>query len=428
MSSLRVKVDYLARVEGEGALDIRVHNGEIAELKLKIYEPPRFFEGFLVGRKYDEVPGIVSRICGICPASHQLTAIQAIEDAFGIKVSSQTRDLRKLLALSQWIQSHSLHIYMLALPDFLGYESVLTMAADHLPAVQRALKLKRLGNDLTALIGGREVHPVTATVNGFTSLPSKKDLKAIAERLEEARPDALETVKLCASLELPDFSWEAEHVALRSEEGYAINEGRLVSTEGLNIAPWEYRNHIKERHIPHSNALHSYIEGRGSFLVGPLARVNLNYERLSPGAQEAARAVGVNFPDFNPFRGIVARSLELYHSIEESLAIIDRLELAQEDTSYAVRAGQGFAITEAPRGSLYHSYKINEHGIIEKADIVSPTAHNVHNIEEDLRRFVPQVLDLSEEEATLKCETVIRNYDPCISCSAHFLKMRVVRE
>ncbi|MGB9859269.1 MAG: Ni/Fe hydrogenase subunit alpha [Moorellaceae bacterium] len=427
MSEWAIKVDYLARVEGEGAIKVKTKDGHITELEVRIFEPPRFFQGFLVGRKFDEVPKIVSRICGICPASHQITAIQALEDALGIEPSQQTKDLRLLLALSQYIQSHTLHIYFLALPDFLGYESAIAMAQDHLPAVQRALKLKRLGNDLTSLVGGREVHPVTPTIGGFTSVPSRQELQAIGERLEEARVEALATIDLVASLSIPSFDREGEHVALSEDKAYAINGGRLISTRGLDIPAWQYRNHIKERHIPHSHALHSYIEGRGSFLVGPLARVNLNLDKLAPTARQAAQALGI-FPTFNPFYSIVARAIEVLHSIDTCLEIIARLDPQPEEVPYTVQAGQGFALTEAPRGTLYHSYRINEQGLVEEADIVTPTAHNVANMEEDLRAFVPGVLDLPLEEATLKCEMVIRNYDPCISCSVHFLRLEIERE
>lgn len=427
MTQQAIHVDYIARVEGEGALKIKVKDKQITELQLRIFEPPRFFQGFLVGRKFDEVPGIVSRICGICPASHQITSIQALEDALGVETSQQTKDLRLLLALSQYIQSHTLHIYFLALPDFLGYESAIAMAKDHLPAVERALKLKRLGNDLTALVGGREVHPVTPTIGGFTSVPSRKELQAIGERLQEARADALATIDLVNSLKIPSFERDCEHVALSADDAYAINSGRLVSTKGLNIPVWQYRNHIKERHIPHSNALHSYVEGRGSFLVGPLARVNLNMDKLSPAARKIAEDTGV-FPTLNPFYSILARAIELLHSIDTCLEIIERLDPQPEDIAYTVQAGQGFAITEAPRGVLYHSYRINDQGLVEEADIVSPTAHNVANMEEDLRAFAPSVLDLPLEEATLKCEMVIRNYDPCISCSVHFLRLEIERE
>ncbi|WP_258360762.1 Ni/Fe hydrogenase subunit alpha [Moorella sulfitireducens (nom. illeg.)] len=427
MTEKAIQVDYIARVEGEGALKIKVKDGNISELQLRIFEPPRFFQGFLVGRRYDEVPGIVSRICGICPASHQITAIQALEDALGIEVSQQTRDLRLLLALSQWIQSHTLHIYFLALPDFLGYESAIAMAKDHLATVQRALELKRLGNDLTMLVGGREVHPVTPAVGGFTSVPGRQELQAIGERLAVARADALATIDLVASLSVPSLERDTEHVALSSTGDYAVNGGRLVSTKGLNIPAWQYRSHIKERHLEHSNALHSYIEGRSSFLVGPLARVNLNLDKLTPAARKIAREIGV-FPTSNPFYSALARSIELLHSIDACLALIDGLDPRPDNVPYTVQAGQGFAITEAPRGVLYHSYRLNNQGLIEEADIVTPTAHNVASMEEDLRVFAPGVLDLPLEEATLKCEMVIRNYDPCISCSIHFLRLEIERE
>lgn len=427
MTEQIIQVDYIARVEGEGALKIKVKDGNITELQLRIFEPPRFFQGFLVGRRYDEVPGIVSRICGICPASHQITAIQALEDALGIEVSQQTKDLRLLLALSQWIQSHTLHIYFLALPDFLGYESAIAMAKDHLPAVQRALELKRLGNDLTMLVGGREVHPVTPTIGGFTSVPTRQELQAIGERLAVARADALATIDLVASLTVPILERDNEHVALSSPDHYAVNEGRLISTKGLDIPVWQYRNHIKERHLEHSHALHSYIEGRGTFLVGPLARVNLNLDKLTPAARKIVRETGV-FPTFNPFYSALARSIELLHSIDVCLTLIDRLDPQPETVPYIVQAGQGFAITEAPRGVLYHSYRLNDQGLIEEADIVTPTAHNVASMEEDLRVFAPGVLDLPLEEATIKCEMVVRNYDPCISCSVHFLRLEIERE
>ncbi len=423
--SKQIKVDYLARVEGEGALDIKVKDGEIQSLQLRIFEPPRFFQGFLVGRKFDEVPGIVSRICGICPAAHQVTSIMALEDAMGIKVTRQTQDLRRLLALSQYIQSHTLHIYMLAAPDFLGYESVMAMAADYKPVVERALKLKRLGNDLTACIGGREVHPVTAAINGFTKVPAKKELEGFKQKLLAAKEDALETVKLVNTFPIPDFTRDCEHVALSQGSVYALNEGNLVSTKGLHISAWQYRSHIQEKQEVHSSALHSYVVGRNSFMVGPLPRVNLNFDLLSEDAKKAAAETGVSFPNFNPFYSALARAIELVDAVDQSIEIIDRLELREEDTSFEIKGGQGFALTEAPRGTLYHSYIINEQGIVEEADIVPPTAHNVNNMEKDLWQFVPGVLDLSHEEATLRCEMVVRNYDPCISCSAHFLKLNI---
>jgi len=426
--SKTIKVDYMARVEGEASLVLEIDGMTLKKAILDIYEPPRFFQGFLVGRKYDEVPDIVARICGICPAAHELTAIAALEDAMGIQVSQQVRDLRRMLALAQDIQSHALHIYMLALPDYLGYESAVAMAADHKEAVQRALRLKKLGNDFTALIGGRAVHPVTAVVGGFTRIPTREEISAISHQLAAAAEDVEATVELVAGLKLPACSpHDPEHVALRHPIDYPVNEGRLTSNKGLDISAREYRTFVQERHVPPSHALHSHITGRGSFLVGPLARLNLNLDRLSYKAKFAMKKLGRRFPDYNPFASIVARTIELVQFVDDSIALCERYEGRPEPVIHQVRAGSGAAFSEAPRGTLYHSYKVDGMGIIEAADIVSPTAHNAANMENDIRTFVPGLLSVAEEELRLKCEMMIRNYDPCFSCSAHFLKMDVRR-
>jgi sulfhydrogenase subunit alpha len=423
-----IKVDYMARVEGEASLRLEVEEGCLKEAVLDIYEPPRFFQGFLVGRRYDEVPDIVARICGICPAAHELTAIAALEEAMGIQASHQVRDLRRMLALAQNMQSHALHIYMLALPDYLGYESAIAMATDHKDAVQRALRLKKLGNDFTALVGGRAVHPVTAVVGGFTKIPARAELADLSRRLEAALEDAEATLDLVASLKLPEAAREgSEHVALRHSAEYPVNEGRLVSTGGLDCNVREYRQWIRERHVPPSHALFSEIVGRGSFLMGPLARLNLNQDRLGARAKAALVRSGHVFPDFNPFASIVARAIELIQFIDDSLWLIERYEERSEPVIHQVRAGAGAALTEAPRGTLYHSYKVDAHGIVEAADIVSPTAHNAYNMQNDLRAYAETLLSLPEPEIQLACEMMIRNYDPCFSCSAHFLKLDLKR-
>lgn len=423
----RITVDYLARVEGETGLDVLIKEGKVAEVKLELFEPPRFFEAFLVGRKYYEAPEITSRICGICPHPHQLSAVQAVERALEVKVSEQTRDLRKLLHLGDWIQSHALHVYMLAAPDYLGYESVVAMAGNPelLPVVQRALRLKRLGNDISVAVGGREVHPITITVGGFTRLPEEAQLKALRERLVAAKEDAVETVRLAAKLPLPSFVRECEHVALHDSSQYAVNEGDLVSTRGLNVPNHAYREVLIERHVPHSNAKHAVIKDRDSFLVGPVARVNLNFEQLSPDAKAAARETGLQFPNFNPFVSAAARGIELVHAVDECIEIIDRLKLKPEEIKVRVKAGEGYAVTEAPRGICCHGYKINQDGLITWADVVAPTARNAYNMEKDLWEFVPAILNLPLEEATLKCEMLIRAYDPCFSCATHTLKLRL---
>lgn len=420
MTSLEVKVDYLARVEGEGGIAVKVVDGRVEDIRVNIFEPPRFFQGFLVGRRYEDVPDIVQRICGICPVSHLMASTQAIEDAFGVEPSPLVRDLRTLLTLSQYIQSHTLHVYMLQLPDYLGYESVIAMAADYGPVVKRALNMKKIGNDFTELIGGRAIHPVTSVVNGFTKVPAKAELLAMREKLLSIKEDALETVKLVSDLKLPEFNPDTEHVALYDTETYPVDGRRLRSTKGLDIEISAYRQHIKERQVEHSTTLHSYIEGRGSFLVGPLARLNLNHERLSGDAQKALAGTGLKLPCFNPFAGVVARAVEIVHAIDESVRIIDRLDPKPERPGPVVpRASAGYGVSEAPRGVLYHSYRFDVEGVVSKADIVAPTSHNLYNMEKDLWAFVPSVLGLTQEEATLRCEMVIRNYDPCISCSCH---------
>ena len=424
----RIKVDYIARVEGQGALDIKFSNGKVEELKLQIYEPPRFFEAFLIGRGFDEVHELTSRICGICHCAHQITALQAVENAIGVTVSQQTKDLRKLLALGGIIQSHALHLYFLAAPDYLGYESAISMIPDRLPLVKRGLELKKLGNDIVELIGGRAIHPVTAMINGFTALPKERDLEALKKRLKEAKADAIHTVELFTNLKIPNFQRKCEYVALSHPTEYAINEGKLVSSEGLDIAPSEYRKYFKERQVPHSYAKRSSIEGRSSFMVGPLARMNINFQKLSSDAKSMAKEAGFKPPNFNPFSNNLARAIEILHFIDECIEIIEHLDLRETNGSFEARAGEGFAITEAPRGSLYHYYKFDKDGIVEKADIVTPTAHNVYNIEQDLLHFAPNVIDLPLEDATLKCEMLIRAYDPCISCSVHFLKLNIRKD
>lgn len=420
MMEKTVQVDYIARVEGQGALNIRItEDGKIEELEFRIYEPPRFFEAFLIGRKYDEVMELVSRICGICPVAHQITALRAVENAFGVEPSEQTIDLRKLIAISAHIQSNVLSMYFLSLPDLMGYESIIAMTKDHMKLVKRGLKLKKLGNDITDLIGGRAVHPVTMVVNGFTALPSRNKMQGIRKRLVEAKQDAFDTVDLFSELEIPDFARKCEHVAVSDPKEYAINHGRLKSTEGLDIDEMEYRDYISEKQVSYSTAFHSYVKNRDSFMVGPLPRVNINFDQLSPDAKDAAKRSGVKFPNFNPFVSHLARAVELVHDIDECIKIIDRVPLREERREIKCRAGFGAAITEAPRGSLYHSYDLDSNGIVRGADIVPPTAHNAYNIEKDLNEFVQTILDLPLDEITLKCEMLIRAYDPCISCSTH---------
>jgi len=424
-----IVVDALARVEGEGGLTIQLKGGRVADVKLRIYEPPRFFEAFLRGRAFTEVPDITARICGICPVAYQMSSIHAMEAACGVSVAGPLRALRRLLYCGEWIESHALHVYMLHAPDFLGYESAIHMAKDHGEAVKKALELKKIGNDLVALVGGREIHPINVRVGGFYRVPTRKELRPIEERLKRALDLSLETVGFAASLTFPDFEQDYEFVSLRHPDEYPLNEGRVVSSTGLDIPVSEYEDHFIEEHVPHANALHSVHKGHGAYHVGPLARYSLNYDRLPKPAQEAAVAAGLGPVCKNPFKSIVVRAVELVFACHEALALIAAYEPPDRPFVDVVpRDATGHGASEAPRGLLYHRYSIGADGLVRSAKIVPPTAQNQKTIEKDLWNFVPTVLDLPKDELTLRCEQAIRNYDPCISCATHFLKVDLRRE
>jgi coenzyme F420-reducing hydrogenase alpha subunit len=426
MKSRSIKVDYLARVEGEGGIRIKVQGKAVTEVQFDIFEPPRFFEAFLRGRHFTEAPDITARICGICPIAYQMSSIHAMESACGVSITGPLRELRRLMYCGEWIESHALHIYMLHAPDFLGYQDVLQMAKDHGDAVKDALKLKKIGNELVTLLGGREIHPINLRIGGFYKLPTKQEFKPLIDRLKWARDAALATVRLTATFPFPDFGRDYEFVSLRHEREYPFNEGRLVSNKGLDIAISDYENFFAEEHVSYSNALHSVLRKRGAYLVGPLARFNLNFDRLTPAAQEAARAAGIEPPLNNPFKSIIVRSVELVYACEEALRIIQEYEMPEKPfVEVAPKAAVGYGCTEAPRGILYHRYRISEKGIITEAKIVPPTSQNQKTMEQDLREFVPARLDLTQEKLTWQCEQAIRNYDPCISCATHFVQLDV---
>lgn len=428
MKKKTIKVDYLARVEGEGAFWVKISNNTVTEARLRIFEPPRFFEAFLRGRAYSEAPDITARICGICPIAYQMSAVHAMEQAFGARVDGQLRALRRLVYCGEWIESHTLHVYMLHAPDFLGYPDVMHMARDYPAVVQRGLQMKKAGNAIVAFLGGRAIHPVNVRVGGFYRVPTKQAFEPLVEQLKWGREAALETVRWVAQFAFPDFRQDYEYVALRHPDEYPMNEGRLISNKGLNIAVHEYEEHFIEEQVPYSNALHSRLKERGAYLAGPLARYNLNFDRLPPLVQEAARAAGLGSACHNPFQSIIVRSLEIFYAFEEALRLIEQYE--PPDAPFVEvypRASSGCACTEAPRGILYHRYCIDEGELIREARIIPPTAQNQKTIENDLRQYVQQHLDLPEEQLTWQCEQAIRNYDPCISCATHFLKLEIER-
>ena len=421
-----IKVDYLARVEGEGSLVVKLRGGKLDSVQLSIFEPPRFFEALLRGRALGEAPDITARICGICPVAYQMSAVHALEDALGIVVDGPLRALRRLLYCGEWIESHALHIHLLHAPDFLGYPDVAAMARDHRVAVQRGLELKKAGNAVLTLLGGREIHPINVRVGGFYRVPTRAELRPLEETLRRARDAARETVRWVAGFEFPDLERDYELVALRHPSEYPLNEGRIVSSRGLDVAPHDFESCFVEEHVPHSTALHAHRTGGGPYLVGPLARYALNHDRLSPLAREAAREAGLGETCRNPFRSVIVRAVEVLWACDEALAIIAAYEPpAAPSVPFVPREATGHAATEAPRGLLYHRYRIDAAGTIVDARIVPPTSQNQRTIEHDLEQVVTAGLDLPEAELVGRCEHAIRNHDPCISCATHFLTLRV---
>ncbi|MEM2543267.1 MAG: Ni/Fe hydrogenase subunit alpha [Nitrososphaerota archaeon] len=421
-----VKVDYLARVEGEGALYIKVKGNEVLDVKFKIFEAPRFFEAFLRGRKYYEVPDITARICGICPIAYQMSSVHAFEDVFGAKVDGPLRELRRFIYCGEWIESHALHAFLLHAPDFLGYDDAIRMAKDHPDIVKKALIVKKIGNDIMARLGGREIHPVSVCVGGFYKVPTKRQMEALREDLKKGMDLSVELLRWVADLKFPDFEQDYEFVSLRHPDEYPFNEGRIVSNKGLDIQIREYEDNFVEEHIPYTNALHSYIKGRGSYMVGPLARISLNYDKLWDLTKDTLKSVGFKVPCRNPFKSIIARCAEMLYSFEEALRIINEYkEPNGPRIDYEIKAGRGFGCTEAPRGSLYHRYDVAADGTVLSAKIVPPTAQNQKRMEDDLRAMAPSVMKLPYEKAVWRFEQAVRNYDPCISCATHFLRLEV---
>ena len=420
----RIGVEYITRIEGQAALDLWLSkDGELRDVKLRIYEPPRFFEAIMLGRRFDEVAEIASRICGVCPIAHQVTALKAVEKALGIGVAPEVRLMRRLMAMGGIINSHVASIYLFTLPDYLNRPTLLGEPE----LLRRAMRLMRAGDEVASLIGGRAIHPVTVVVGGFTHLPSRAEADRVRRRLMEAKGDALKTLGLFEEVEIPEFERRCEHIALRREEGYAINEGVITSTEGLRITAEEYREHIEEFQVPYSTAKHSRVKGRSTFLVGPLARVNLNFDRLSTDAQEAAATLGLKPPCFNPFASPLARVVEVIHLIDECIESLK--ELPNEGCTpppLEPREGAGAAATEAPRGLNYHRYELDGDGLVKGCDISPPTCQNARNMERDLWELVPKLMELPEEELLRRCEMLIRAYDPCVSCSVHMVRIHRV--
>jgi sulfhydrogenase subunit alpha len=425
-----IKVDALARVEGEGALFVRIKNDQIVDLKFRIFEPPRFFEAFLKGRGLHEAPDVTARICGICPIAYMLGASQAMEDALGIQVASEVRNLRRLIYCGEWIESHVLHTAMLHAPDFLGYSDAIAMSTDHRQIVESALRLKKLGNRILEVVGGRAVHPVNLKVGGFYRIPDRQAIRALVDELHWGIDAAQNLLQAFARFDFPDYDYDYHCVSLTHPDEYPITEGRIVSNRGLDIGIDAFLDHFSEAHVSHSNALQGHIEGtEAPYLVGPIARYNNNFEKLSPRAREAAAEAGLPRVCTNPFQSLLVRAVETLYACEEALRLAEAYEPPEiTATDWLPAAGTGHGCTEAPRGICYHRYQLDSDGRIKDARIVPPTSQNQRQIERDLWGVVENNLHLDQDSLTWRCEQTIRNYDPCISCATHFLRLTIERD
>lgn len=427
-TNLKVDIHHLTRVEGHGNIVVDVQNGELKKCDLEIVETPRFFEAMLRGRPYTESSHITSRICGICAVGHATASLRATEKALGVEPTEQTVLLRKLNFHGEILDSHILHAYMLVAPDFLGVGSVIPLAKAAPDVVLRALRMKKLAGEICREICGRHTHPIAMTVGGFTHYPTDESLSALREKLVAVRPDVEATVELFKTLEIPAFERDTEYIALHKNDEYCFIDGEIASTDGGTWPVEQYRDVTNETLVPRSSAKHTRNQ-RESYMVGALARFNVNYAQLHPKAKEAAKTLGLKPKNTNPYMNTVAQVVEIVHSVEDSIQLIDELlrrGVKWEDPVPPARlSGEGVGACDVPRGTLFHNYVI-ENGKVVGANCIIPTGQNLANIEADMRKLVPSILGRSQPEVALALEMLVRAYDPCISCSAHLLDVTFV--
>lgn len=426
---IRIDVPLLTRVEGEGSLEFVARNGRIESLQLRIFEPPRLFEKFLEGKDYSEVPNIAARVCGVCPIAYQMTSIRAMEKVFGVQESPWVHAMRRVVYYGEWLQSHALHLNLFAAPDFLGFSDVINMAHRHPEDVRRGMHLQELGNDMLRLLGGRSVHPIGLRVGGFFRAPPKHEVADLVDKLLAARDLVREFVAWAVGLPYPEDQQDFVSIAVRHPHEYGINEGRLASDRGLDIDFSEYPERFREHQVSHSTAHYSMLDG-SSYFLGPLARMNLNFGQLPSEVRDLAHELGLKFPSHNMFHNVAARALECYLAVVDSLNILQAYRLPTRPwVESTPRAGVGHHCTEAPRGMIYHRFELNERGEVLTATMIPPTSQNQARLEQNLNVAMERFgLQHPDEQLRELCEKVIRNYDPCLSCSTHFLKMTVRRE
>lgn len=421
--SKTIKLDHITKIEGHASLLLSIDKRKIKKCELSAVEGSRYFEGILKNRRYDEASELTSRICGICSCAHTIAAIQAIENALGVKPSKQTVILRKLLTLGERIRSHATHLYFMSLPDFLGYESALAMLPKYKREVTRALRMMKTGNKIIKIIGGRDIHPVSATIGGFLKFPKQEQIDEMKKDLEGIKKDAVQTAKLFSKLKYPDFDRETEQFSLSNIKEYAMLYGNIKS-QSKKFKQIDYHKYIEEYHVPYSTTNFVVKEGK-SYFVGALARINNNYRKLSKDAKKLVKESKIRFPNYNPFINNFAQAIELVHCIDEGIKLCKKLKIKKEEiVKYNVKAGHGISAIEVPRGTLWHEYKLNSKGEITYANIVTPTAQNLRRMEDDIRNFLPSIMDSSKEKIVLEIEKLIRAYDPCFSCSTHFLEVK----
>lgn len=428
--NLNIEVSPLSRVEGHGDLVIDVKNKKVEKLMLRIPESPRFFEAMLVGRNWTEPSHITSRICGICSVAHTFASIKATEAALGIKVNEQILKLRKLIFHHECVQSNTLHVYFLAAPDFFGAGSVVSLVETHPEVVNIALRLKKMANDMVRIIGGRAIHPISTVVGGFTKLPTEEEMYQMRDMLKAAYADLETSLRVLKTLKLPQFERETEYLSITDKKDYALYDGDIKSSDGWIIDGKDYLSKIKEKVVEHSTGKHCWAS-RDAFMVGALSRFNNNFDKLSDNAKTYAEELGLKAPCYNTFMINIAQFVEIIHCIDDSIKLIDELMVSGLDENKAIvsvkpKAGRGVGVVEAPRGLLIHDYTYDADGKIEKANLIIPTNMNYINVEKDMAAYLPLIIDKSEDEIRLAMEMLIRAYDPCISCSTHFLNVKLV--
>ncbi len=426
---LNINVSPISRVEGHGDLIIDMKNRKVEKLIMGIPESPRFFEAMLVGKDWTHPSHITSRICGICSVAHTFASIKATEDAMGIKVNDQILKLRKLINHHECVQSNSLHVYFLAAPDFLGVGSVVPLIETHPEVVQIALKVKKVANEIVRIVGGRAVHPLTTVVGGFTKLPDEADIHRMLDMIKSLYPDLEKSLEVFKTLKLPDFERETEYISLSNEKEYALYDGKIKSTDGWMIECRDYLEKIKEKVVQHSTGKHCWAS-RDSFLVGALARMNNNFNQLTENAKNFAQELGIKIPCYNTFMNNFAQFAEIVHYVDDSIRILEEfleegLDKDKARVEVKPQAGRGVGIVEAPRGLLIHDYTYNDDGKVEKANLIIPTNMNYANVEKDMEALLPDIIDKTEDQIRFDMEMLIRAYDPCISCSTHFLNVKL---